>query len=47
MTDREARIAELRRKREASLHQGQPMTGYKDRVAAIDAEIARLEALGE
>lgn len=44
MTDNTARIAALRAKRAASLHLGKPMIGYKDRVAAIDAEIARLEA---
>lgn len=42
-----ARLAELRRKRTAStLYPGNlPAPAYKERVAAIDKEIARLEAL--
>lgn len=42
--ERNQRLAQLRVKREASLHLGKPMTGYKERVEAIDREIARLEA---
>lgn len=45
--DRDARIAELQRKRAASMHLGQPAPSYKERVAAIDKEIARLEALDD
>lgn len=41
---RTERLAELRAKRAASLHAGKPMTGYAERVEAIDREIARLEA---
>lgn len=44
VTAREQRLVELRRKREASLHLGKPMPSYKERVEAIDHEIARLEA---
>ena len=46
MTDKEQRIAELRRKLAASLRgrNGPPMAGYAERVKAIQAEIARLEA---
>jgi hypothetical protein len=44
---RQARLEALRAKRAASMHAGKPMTGYKERVAAIDAEIARLEAEGD
>ncbi len=50
MTDETAaRLTELRRKRTAStLYPGNlPAPAYKERVAAIDKEIARLEALGE
>ena len=43
----EQRLTELRRKRAASMHLGQPAPSYKERVAAIDKEIARLEALGD
>lgn len=43
----EARIAELKAKRTAStIYPGNlPAPAYKERVAAIDKEIARLEAL--
>lgn len=43
----EARIAELKAKRTAStLYPGNlPAPAYRERVAAIDKEIARLEAL--
>lgn len=42
--DNAERLAELRRKRAASLHAGKAMGGYEKRVKAIDEEIARLEA---
>lgn len=42
--ERAERIAALQAKRASSLHAGKPMTGYKERVVALDAEIARLEA---
>lgn len=42
--ERALRLDALRSKRTASLHLGKPMTGYKERVAALDAEIERLEA---
>lgn len=44
--DNADRIAELRRKRDASLQRkdGPPLGGYEKRVKAIDEEIARLEA---
>ncbi len=46
MSDKTERLAELRRKREASLRgrNGPPMAGYAERVKAIEAEIERLEA---
>lgn len=48
MTDREQRLAGLRRKRAASLMpNGNVALGYKARVEAIDKEIARLEAADE
>lgn len=44
----ETRLAELRRKRDAShMPNGSIAGGYKERVAAIDKEIARLEALSD
>lgn len=49
MTDeqRQARLAELRAKREASFQykNGPVRGGYVARVASLDAEIARLEAV--
>jgi hypothetical protein len=41
----EQRLEQLKRKREASLQfrGGPPLGGYEKRVAAIDAEIARIE----
>lgn len=47
MTDRERRIEALKRKRAASLQypNGPILGGYERRVEAIDAEIARLEAV--
>lgn len=41
---RQQRLTQLRAKLAASMHAGKPMIGYKDRVAAIEAKIARLEA---
>ncbi|WP_016744378.1 hypothetical protein [Rhizorhabdus wittichii] len=40
------RIAALKKKRDASLQRpgGPPLAGYEKRVAAIDEELARLEA---
>lgn len=45
---RRDRLADLKRKRDASCQfpGGPVLGGYKERVAAIDAEMARLEAEG-
>lgn len=45
--ERDARLVELQRKRAASMHLGQPAPSYKERVDAIDKEIARLEGLDD
>jgi hypothetical protein len=44
--ERAQRTEQLRAKLEASLHLGKPMMGYKERAAAIQAELDRLEAEG-
>lgn len=41
----EARLDQLQKKLEASTRAGKPLPGYKIRVDALSAEIARLETL--
>lgn len=41
--ERQARIAQLKEMRAASMFAGKPMYGYQRRVQEIDKEIARLE----
>lgn len=38
------RIEDLKRKLASSMHAGKPMGGYEQRVKAIRAELAKLEA---